>query len=59
MSKYNNIILDNISSNTFDFYGASIEITSDSVYDGYKPYMFFLNDGSFASTTNTTPLYKN
>ena len=56
MSKYNNIIPDNISSNAFDFYGASIEITSDSVYDGYKPYMFFLNDGSFASTTNTPTL---
>ena len=60
MSKCNYIIPDGISSNTFDFYGASIEVDVDSIYPLYEPYMFFRNDGKFTSTANTPPpLYKN
>ena len=56
MSKYDNIIPEDISSNTFDFHGSSIEITSDTLYrPSYEPYMFFLEIDNFPSTANTPP----
>lgn len=59
MSKYESIVPENIASNTFEFYGASIEIETDSVwpYPGYEQYKFF---NGFGATDNTPPpFYRN
>lgn len=55
MSKYNSIVPEDISSNKFDFHGASIEIVSDTLYGSYKPYMFFLKIDNFPTSANTPP----
>ena len=57
MSKYGSIVPEDIASNIFDFYGASIEIECDNIYPRYKPYMFFISDDGydFPSTANTPP----
>ena len=57
MSKYGSIVPENISSNEFDFHGASIEIECDNMYPRYKPYMYFISgDGyDFPSSANTPP----
>lgn len=55
MSKYDNIVPEDISSNEFDFHRASIEITSDTLYGSYEPYMFFLEIDNFPSTANIPP----
>lgn len=66
MNKYESIVPENITSNTFEYRGggASIEIESSSVYDGWSyalhahrldaPWMFF-NKDHFAATANTAP----
>lgn len=56
MSKYGSIVPEDIASNSFDFHGASIEITSDTLYrPSYEPYMFFLKIDDFPTSANTPP----
>ena len=54
MSEYVSIVPEDISSNTFDFHGASIEFICSKLPSIFKPWNFFL--GSYAYTDWDTPL---
>ena len=45
MSSYYSIVPENISSNTFNYHDATIEIETDNIQPGYKAYMFFTDSG--------------
>ena len=62
MSNYEPIVPENITSNTFEFHGASIEIEADSDAFGkeYQPkWGFFAKDHYGVTNTNPPPLCRN